>query len=1225
MNAEQKKSIKSTILECRDILEKDIEQVLINYGVYVDKDWVNIRDLKNLSEEQEKNRKNIEAVIEKLQKGGFDKSKAVIEYIKEVSYTYLNRLAALRVMEVRGLTDEILIPRGEYGNKSFIGSRFYEVAREYCKFEMDGGLAYLLNIMFEEISEEIKMLFNTEDEYSFVSPTSTNLLKIIDLLCTNIDQESWIQDEIIGWIYQYFIEKEKKDTFKRASNESGEYGAHEVPAVTQFFTPDWIVNWIADNTLENLFNEINQEKNEGKQVEEIKLLDPCCGSGHFLVKAYDLFYKMYLEEGVYSEEEIPYKILQNNIYGIDIDLRAVQLSGLILFIKTKTYLKSNGYDINTKDKLLVNLVCADAILLNGDRLKLLKEKHKGNKTVLKMLEIIYAEFEDMKLKGSLIQPEKHIFPLFEEFKHRIAKRELSKAKRNKKKLPKGQDVFLDEDLISLEEYKSKRDFTKEEKELMDSLISIYHEAIKANDISRQMFANEAVKSIKLVDIFMKQYDIVITNPPFMGRKYMNSRLKTFIDIVYKDTKNDLYSVFIERCISLTKQNGFIGMITQNSFMFIKTYEKVRNLILNNTVIEQLAHLGPRAFDDISGEKVNTTMFILKKSNNVQGHTGMYIKLDDIKNATKKRKIMEQVIKGEVPSRVFYNNQNDFKFIEGRAFVYWISDELKELFEKYKPLKKYAKTAVGFQSGKDPAFFRFFWEVTKESIGKKWFKCAKGGGYGRYYKSLPQVVLWENNGQEIKKYKGSVIRNEDYYFKKGINSSLLGGINYSSRILPEDYMFNVASVSVFPHKEEEMNFFLGLLNSSLSVYLLNCINPTNNIPPGTLDKLPVKTENSYYKFQIEELTKKCIESQCRLITTDETSNIFEKPFLNNYGNNDLRDILVSEIIEEYKINKEIDISNIIIDEHVFNYYEISQTERIHILKELKRIKYKDEYRDTYESNMDLESTILDKIEKKLSKSTPVYKIAYEEKLDIMDVYNYLITNKVYSKEQLITKLKSIISYYIGVIFSRWENQPDNNDGIIPMNSSIYLEKDIIEKLYEAFTLDFNEDIADRNISYIEKILERDLSTYFIKEFFEEHCKIYQNRPIYWHICSPNKTFNCFVYYHKLDNDTLYKVKSIYLGQMIDRYQEDLKYYTEQLIEARVNGEKSKEKDFRDKCSDLETKLEDLNLLDKKIMEILPYKPDIDQGVLHNIIPLEPILSSIASTKKEREDYYKEVGK
>lgn len=1222
MNAEQKKSIKSTILECRDILEIDIEQVLINYGIYINKDWVNLRDLKNLTEEQENNRNNIEKAIEKLEKGGFEKDKAVMEYIKEVSYTYLNRLAALRVMEVRGLIDEILVPRGEHGNRSFIGSRFYEVAREFCKYEMDGGLGYLLNIMFEEISEEIKMLFNTEDEYSFVTPSSTSLLKVIELLCSNIDEESWRQDEIIGWIYQYFIDKEKKDTFDRAINENGEYGIHEVPAVTQFFTPDWIVDWIVQNSLDVFCDEIK----EGKKIEEIQLLDPCCGSGHFLVKAYDLFYDMYVKEGLYTKEEIPFKILENNIYGIDIDLRAVQLTSLILFIKTKSYLKDNGYDANTKGKLSVNLVCADSILLNGSRLEDLKGKHKNNKTILKMIEIIYEEFEDVRLKGSLIQPEKKLFPLFEEFKNRVVKKELSKAKRTRKRQTKGQDNLLGDGPISFQEYKSQRDFTKEERELMASLDIIYSEAIKANDISRQLFANEAKKSVKLVDVFMKQYDLVLTNPPFMGRKYMNSKLKDFIDYSYKDTKNDLYSVFIERCISLTKDNGVIGMITQNSFMFIKTYEKVRSLILDNTTIQQLVHLGSRAFDEISGEKVNTAMFILKKSNNGNEKLGKYIKLDDLRNPTEKRNMLDKIINGKAEERIFLNNKSDFDFIEGHAFVYWISDELKKIFRKYNSLKKYARTAVGFQSGKDDKFFRYFWEVKEESIGKKWFKCAKGGGFGRYYKNFPQVVLWENNGEEIKKFKGSVIRNEDCYFKKGINSSLLGGINYSSRILPENYLFNVASVSVFPNREEELIFLLGYLNSSLSVYLVNCINPTNNIPPGTLDKLPVKMECNYYKDKVEELTQICVESQHKLVTIDETSDLFRKPFLNDYSNMELETIITLEIIDEYKINKKIDINNIVIDEYIFNYYEISLEERERILNELKRFKCKNSYIDgSNTSVVDLDNKTIEIVKKKLSKDISVYKIGYDEKLDILNLYNYLIDNQIFSKSQIIDKVKNLISYYIGVMFGRWNKNLDTSDGIIPIDNSIYMEKDIVEQLYEILAFEFGQDFADSNLSFIEKVLEQDLSTYFIKEFFEEHCKTYQKRPIYWHVCSPKKTFNCFVYYHKLDNDTLYKIKSIYLNQMIDRYEEDLKYYTNQLIEARANGDKGKEKDFKDKCSDLEAKLEDLNALDKKIMEILPYKPNIDEGVLYNIIPIEPILSSPVATKKEREDYYKEVGK
>ncbi len=197
--------------------------------------------------------------------------------------------------------------------------------------------------------------------------------------------------------------------------------------------------------------------------------------------------------------------------------------------------------------------------------------------------------------------------------------------------------------------------------------------------------------------------------------------------------------------------------------------------------------------------------------------------------------------------------------------------------------------------------------------------------------------------------------------------------------------------------------------------------------------------------------------------------------------------------------------------------------------------------------------------------------------------------------------------------------------MPLNSTIYLERDIVERIYECISVSFGEEETDTIIESIEGVLEISIEEYIIKQFFDDHASKYKKRPIYWHICSPKKTFNCYVYYHKFDDDTLYKVKSIYLKQMIDRYEDDLKYYTNQLIEARTKGDKSKEKDFKDKCSDLEAKLEDLNILDKRIMEILPYKPNVDEGVLYNIIPIETILSSPVSTEKEREDYYNEVEK
>ncbi|SHD77394.1 BREX-1 system adenine-specific DNA-methyltransferase PglX [Schnuerera ultunensis] len=1223
MNAEQKKTIKSTILECREILEKDIEQVLINYGIYINKVWVNLRDLRNLTEEQENNRKNIEKAIEKFEKGGFEKDKAVMEYIKEVSYTYLNRLAALRVMEVRGLIDEILVPRGEHGNRSFIGSRFYEVAREFCKYEMDGGLGYLLNIMFEEISEEIKMLFNTEDEYSFVTPSSTSLLKVIELLCTNIDEESWGQDEIIGWIYQYFNEKEKEDVFDRLYNKKQKIKVEDIPAATQLFTPDWIVDWIVDNSLGSLWNEIKQGKREDKKVEDVKLLDPCCGSGHFLVKAYDLFYDMYVEEGIYSKEEIPYKILENNIYGIDIDLRAVQLTGLILFIKTKSILKDNGYDTNTKDKLSVNLVCADSILLNGSRLEDLKEKHKGNKTILKMIEIIYEEFEDVRLKGSLIQPEKKLFPLFEEFKNRLAKKELSKAKRTKRKQTKGQESLLKEQSTSLSDYKSQRDFTKEERELMSSLDAIYSEAIKANDISRQLFASEAQKSVKLVDIFMKQYDVVVTNPPYMGKRSMNDKLKDYLSKSYSVNSSDLYSVFILRCLEFLDKNGRVGMITQDSFMFISEFDKLREFILNNSFIEKVLHLGPHAFEEIKGEKVRTVSFVLNKQMN-KSNFGEYIRLTLFKSAQEKKNKLNELLRKKDENYCFSVNQERFAKIDKQPFLYMLNEEMLELFQK-SSFGTYADvTGSQHKTANNSKYLKYFWEVSKDTIGlgKRWILYSKGGEYKRYFGNWNLIVDWSEEARHFyKNNKTSNLLKEDYWYKKGICYSANAGENFNARFMPKNCIFDMKGPAIFV-EDDMINYTLGYINSKFCNYIMNLLNPTVSYQATDLRRLPWKEPSKIIKNIVEELVEENILLAKEISSYDETEYFFESPPLMKYKRDSIIESFTEYYFDTMYKKAQILVNDGKIDTEIFNIYEIKNTLQEEIFYEVGKSE------GLYNGNNYNENEVCNFIKENNIKERYFFS-TLGEKFDInpVDVVDIIKKYNIYKKKELQSEVENLLSYLIGCILGNWESNLTviKDDGILPVSSTIYLEEDIIEKIYVCIQKLYGEECGDSIFDEIEQILGKPLEDYLIKDFYNSHVTKYKKRPIYWHICSPKKTFNCFIYYHKLDNDTLYKVKSIYLNQMISRYEEDLKYYTNQLIEARTNGDKSKEKDFKDKCSDLEAKLEDLNILDKKIMEILPYEPNIDEGVLYNIIPIEPILSAPVATKRERDKYYEEVGK
>ncbi|ETI91649.1 MAG: hypothetical protein Q607_CBUC00021G0091 [Clostridium butyricum DORA_1] len=1205
MNIDQKRAVKSTILECRDILEKDIEQVLINYGIYVNKDWVSVRDLNNLTEEQENIREKIEKVVEKLQKGGFDKSKSIIEYIKEVSYTYLNRLAALRVMEVRGLIDEILESKGEYGNKSFVGLRFYEVAREYCKFETDGGLSYLLSVMFEEISEEIKMLFSTEDEYSFISPSSTALLKVIGLLCNNIDNESWNQDEIIGWIYEFFNSIEKKSIFVRQTQKDFYISVDEVPATTQVFTPNWVVDWIVNNSLKTLYDEIKNGERTKKNIEDLKLIDPCCGSGHFLVKAFDLFYQMYLDEGKYKNEEIPYKILEKNLHGIDIDLRAVQLTALILFIKTKTYLKNNNCDTNTIGRLKVNLVCADAILLNGSRLESLKERHKNNKTILKMIEIIYDEFKDVRLKGSLIQPEKRLFPLFEEFKNRTAEKEFNKAKRVKKKNAKGQSTLIEEEIMTLSEYKSKRDFTKEEIELMESLNAIYSEAIKANDISKQLFATEAVKSIKLVDIFMQKegYDVVVTNPPYMGIGNMDITLKNFVIKNYKAGSEDLYAAFIVRCEEFLNNKGLLGMVVQHGFMFTSKYSELRERLLKNNQLEKVVHLGTGIFEELTGEKVNSVMFVLGK----EKHPDKKSEFVDITNCANRSQYpnINQGVKR------YLINQDKFGIIKNSPFAYKLSEKIINYFLESNFIK-YAHVQRGISTYANDKYIKYYWEIRDRD---RWKWIDKVSGNDRYISLDNTVVDFSLSAKEFYKKNGGFTGN-DYYFKEGIYYPRSPyKANFSAKYLSSDTLIEDDKPGIFPKDEVEVYFLLGLMNSELIIFFLNIINPTNHYQVGDVNRLPIK---EFTKEHVNTIKKCVVENVNNLKYKHgylETSRYFDKDVMLNSLSKSIKSSILDILKEKDQLELKVYEADQLINKLVYQTYKLNEDEIEYLELENGRCLNTDLNKSDYgqlmgednQPNYDLLSSKLNLRKDILIKSR--------------------IEENMYGDKAIKKELESIINFLIGCLFGRWviDNLNIKEDGIIPVNSSVYLEEDIIEQLYNTVSLFFGEESADDVFEEIEDIIGKTLEKYIITDFFKNHMKIYENRPIYWHICSPRKTFNCFIYYHKLDNDTLYKVKSIYLSQMIDRYQEDLKYYTEQLIEARTNGDKNKEKDFKDKCSDLETKLEDLNNLDESILKLLAYKPNIDEGVLNNIIPLEPILSSRVSTDKEKEAYYKEVGK
>lgn len=1198
MKPEQKKAINRTILKCREILESDIENRLVTYGILLDEPWFE-KDKLSLSDEEEQIYKDLRDAISKEMKGGLSEKEALISYIREVTYTYLNRIAALRVMEVRGLMEEVLIQREEYSNRSYGHRNFFEVAREFCKTQSDEGLSYFISLIFNEISSDIGLLFNTEDEYSIIGPSNQALLEIIHQLATEIDEESWQQDEIIGWIYQYFNEEEKDDVFDRLYNKKEKIKSIDIPAATQLFTPDWIVDWIINNSLGKLREEIINGEREHKKLEEIKLLDPACGSGHFLIKAYDLFYNYYVEEG-YPKEKIPFLILSNNLHGIDIDARAIQLSALILYIKVRVSLKEAGIKEIKENKITVNLVCADAVLLNGDRLAKMRKQFENNPTVLQMIEIIYDEFTDTRLKGSLVQPEKKLIPLIEKYKQNL--------KKDLKKRKKDENLGLFEGFDDFEKEQEESILAKGDKDLFQYLEQIYTQAISAKDINNLLFANEAKKSVRLLNIFMQKYDVVVTNPPYMGKQSMNETLKDFVNNTYSDYSNDLYSVFIIRCKEFLDNNGLLGMITQQGFMFSYQYKELRKFILNNTTIVRLVQLGTRAFDDISGEKVNTAMFVFKNKKVKKTDIGQFVRLVYYNSSINKKQQLEKSLRLKENSDDYFElNQNEFKKLEGYPFSFWITQELREQISDSVKFGEYAEMKSGFSTGDKNRFVLNFWEIPITNKKKNWLPCMAGGESLRYWGNLNFVINYDL--EEIKKNKGARIYGQDYFFKKGISVSLLSSTGFYARYLPEGYVLERSSNNIFV-PEEDIYAILGILNSDIVDFILNIYNQSLGHQLNDLKRLPVINMDEKSKEQINSLTKRNIDLTKKIQETVEPNINFKSPMILNFGKSQgtILDWFLASYNCKLDIEAEIINNQESISKVIKSLFTLSEDD-MRTMEREKKIKYEEEIK-VKEFDLYIEELVKKGAKKEDAKG----KIRYTE-LDLEAIYNrvdlsiydlkdLIQKNRLFSNKLLEKEVRNIFSFFIGKLFGRFtsDNRAYFKDGIIVLDNT-FMEDYIYNFIEDIFGEENFEKIVDEEIP---SILNKDLLSWFQKEFYMDHLSKYANRPIYWHVCSQNKTFNALLYYHALTADTLYKLKSDHLKPMLDNIHEDLIFFREKKSSL---DDKKLVKTYEKKITELEKQINDLEEFDKNIDVIIAtgYYPNIDEGVLYNLKPLNPILA------------------
>ena len=1152
-------------------------------------------------------KESYDSLIRKYKQVGYE------ELIEESAYTWFNRLTALAFMEANGYIEEKMIFNNGVKNEPAIIDNYYEF--EFFK-NLDSDLQKelhnlrdentpnsiekLYSILMEEKCEDLSnimpFMFKKKGTYSdILFPTSLLMENsLLVRLREEIGAEAPI--ELIGWLYQFYNSEKKDEIFAKKEKITKE----NVPAVTQLFTPDWIVKYMVENSLgklalestginDNLKNNwkyyIDSEKEENLEkikIEDIKILDPAMGSGHILVYAFDLLFEMYENLG-WSTKETVLSMLKNNLYGLEIDERAGQLASFALMMKAREKFSRLFSVLKREENFKLNTLIIEESNSLSERIK---NRIKNNN--LNNLNKIIEDFEDAKEYGSILK--------LESINKEILEREFNILKES---------------------------FNNNEQETL-----IFNEDEMIIDINKELELIESL--IKQHITLTNQYEIVVTNPPYMGGKGFSPKLKSYTEKNYKDSKSDLFAVFIERCNEFTKKNCYTSMITMQSWMFLSSFETLRKNIIEKTEIKSLNHLGTRAFSEIGGEVVSTVAWITKKIS--PKNEGIYIRLVDYNNA----ELKEQEFSNK--NNYFQAKQKDFEKIPGSPIAYWVSDKIREIFEKNQKLGDIGEAKVGLQTGDNNKFLRLWNEINYNKIGynmsnsqealeskKKWFPYNKGGEFRKWYGNQEYLVNWENDGYEIKNFydgKGKLRsrpQNTEYYFKESISWGLITSAGSSFRYFPKGFVYDVSGMSYFLEKNQ-FNY-LGILNTKIYSDLTKIINPTINLQIGDILVLPA-TEIKNEKFN--NLVQQNISISKEEWDSRETSWDFEKLSLidgkdlktgyENYCNH-----WRENFVQLHKNEEELNRLFIEIYDLQDEMNEKVAFDDITILKKEAKIIQIDnsvpkEFSTESEKYLHDRGVSLEFNKNELVKQFLSYVVGC-----IMGRYSTNKSGLIIANSDDILELsenKFIVKSTDGEIRQEIESKflPDEF-GIIPITDEKDFSNDIVEKVKEFIKFVYGEENLRDNLNFIAEALgnkdnkpaEEIIRTYFIKDFYSDHLQRYQKRPIYWLMNSGKKNaFSCLFYMHRYEPLTVARVRADYLIPYQEMLENKRKFIERQLYAEDITAKEKK--NVENQLKELDTLLKELREYANEVKHIAEQKIplDLDDGVNVNYEKLEAIL-------------------
>lgn len=1121
-------------------------------------------DGRQLSKEEKTQR---DRLIERINQIGF---KRVME---EVAYTWFNRFTALRFMEV----NDYLPTKVRVLSSTNSGSTEPDMMKEALSLDLDLDKEYIYELKMNNNSEELfkyliikhcndlnqylPFMFETIDDY-------TEILFPEGLLATDsfvrhmtnteeIPEDNWKKVEVIGWLYQYYISDEKDRVVKAKKK----YKTEEIPFATQLFTPDWIVRYMVQNSLGRYWVESRPEHrdllsnwefylenpnpepdfesklapyiNKELKVEDIKCFDPAMGSGHILVYMFDVLYEIYSKSG-YMEREIPKLIIENNLYGLDIDDRAYQLACFSVVMRALEYnnrflrtIKREGLELNLASIQESNMLSEEEIGY------LVGEKHGE---IFENTKSYIEQFTDAKTYGSLIQINQNNIEYLEK---RIRHIQANPA----------DDLFEEE--------------------------------------SRKKVLNLVPLLLKQSKIMVNEYDVLVTNPPYMGNRYLPTNLSKYLASNYPYGKMDIFSAFMFYSFSKVKRTGQIGFMTPNVWMFISSYEELRGFILDSQNISSLVHLSTSGFADATVHIVTFTM-----RNTKLDLTGEYIRLTEFTGVEQQKIKTFEAIENPSVNYRFSTKMDVFRKIPKSPIAYWASDTITNVYERNNPIKEVATLKAGIKTGNNELFLRLWHEVPYTKIGFnmegyediskygfKWFPYNKGGAFRKWYGNNDYVINMEDNARDIKALNNDPrLRDSKYYFKKSITWSFISSSKFGVRYSPGGFLFDVSGSSVLP-KEEDIFYMLGFLCSEISFQLLKIQNPTLNYQVENISDLPLAfPRDGKIRGRIEELVKKNIEISREDWDFFETSWEFNKHPL----------IIFKEKSVEQSFIKWLNYSN-------EKFEELRQNE-----EEINRLLL-----EIYELNDEME-----------------YKVSDRD----------VTVNKADRERDII----SFISYAVGCMFGRYSVDKDglicaggkldqanyqtfkpDEDNILPILPGAYFDDDIVSRFIKFVEITFGSEALAENLEYIaetlgkkkEETVKETIGRYFLTNFFKDHIQIYRKRPIYWLFTSgKEKAFNCLIYIHRYDKTTLSRIRTDYLHD----YQIRLDAEKKDLLNIIEGDSTAKEiSNAKKELKSLEKKIDELKAYDELLhhMADMQIEIDLDDGVKVNYEKFKGLVAKI----------------